>query len=249
MSSRRAFLLGGLALAAGACAATTPARSGVSPEISVPGSTPVMNKRAVFVATGPVERAAVALTFHTNGDLRLAQRLLDITTTRQVPVTCFIVGDWLEQNPTWGPKLIAAGHELANHTFTHPDVTKLTQPELEFEISRCRDILTLRAHGPGRYFRPSGIDDGTAPPSDLVLRAAATSGYPTVLGFGVDPFDYRDPGTTAVASRMLAGSRPGSIISLHFGHPGTVDALPMILDGLAGQNLLPVTVSGLLGAG
>jgi peptidoglycan/xylan/chitin deacetylase (PgdA/CDA1 family) len=79
-----------------------------------------------------------------------------------------------------------------------------------------------------------------------VLSVSAQAGYATVLGFDVDPLDYDDPGAAAVTERTLAAVKPGSIISLHFGHPGTVAALPGILDGLDQRGLAPVTVSTLL---
>ncbi len=81
----------------------------------------------------------------------------------------------------------------------------------------------------------------------MVLEEAGKAGYQAVLGFDVDPLDYRDPGRDAVVSRTLATVKPGSIVSLHFGHQGTVDALPAILDGLADKRLQPVTLSTLLG--
>ena len=68
-----------------------------------------------------------------------------------------------------------------------------------------------------------------------MLDVAGEAGYRTVLGFDVDPHDYEDPGADAVAQRTLAAVGPGSIVSLHFGHPGTIAALPAILDGLAAE--------------
>jgi peptidoglycan/xylan/chitin deacetylase (PgdA/CDA1 family) len=68
-----------------------------------------------------------------------------------------------------------------------------------------------------------------------------------VLGFDVDPLDYDDPGAAVVTRRTLDAVQPGSIISLHFGHPGTIAALPDILDGLDERDLTPVTASKLLG--
>ena len=53
--------------------------------------------------------AQVALTFHTNGDLSLAERLLAITVQRATPITCFIVGDWLEQHPEWARQAARRG--------------------------------------------------------------------------------------------------------------------------------------------
>ena len=114
------------------------------------------------------------------------------------------------------------------------------------EIVRCRDALARDAGSPGRFFRPSGTDDGTTAPPAVVLDVAAEAGYATVLGFDVDPFDYDDPGADAVVQRTLAAVRPGSIVSLHFGHPGTNAAMPALLDGLEERGLQPVTASNLL---
>src|SRR5262249_19753289 len=98
----------------------------------------------------------------------------------------------------------------------------------------------------GRFFRPSGTADGVANPGPVVLEAAGGAGYPVVLGFDVDPLDYDDPGSAAVAQRTLASVRAGSVVSLHFDHQGTIDATPAILDGLVARGLTPVTASRLL---
>jgi peptidoglycan/xylan/chitin deacetylase (PgdA/CDA1 family) len=134
---------------------------------------------------------------------------------------------------------LVAGLELANHTYSHPAFLSLTPDAMRAEIERCRDVIVRLTGYPGALFRPSGTDDGTAPPPDAVLDAAAETGYRTVLGFDVDPHDYADPGADAVVRRTLAAVKPGSIVSLHFGHPGTVEAMPRILDGLEERNPLP----------
>jgi peptidoglycan/xylan/chitin deacetylase (PgdA/CDA1 family) len=202
---------------------------------------------ARFVPSGPPNHRRVALTFHTNGDLDLAGQLLDLLASRQVRITSFIVGNWLEANPDMATRIAAGGHEFANHTYTHPTFGDLSPDAMLSEIVQCRDVLTRLTGGPGVAFRPSGTDDGTASPSEQVLDIAAQAGYGIVLGFDVDPLDYDDPGADVVAERTLAAVGPGSIVSLHFGHPGTVAALPAILDGLDAKNLQPVTVSALLG--
>ena len=204
-------------------------------------------RAATFVDTGPTNRDRVALTFHTNGSLDLAQQLLDVLSAHSVVMTSFVVGDWLDANPTWADKITNAGHELANHTYTHPSFLTLSRDAMLDEIVRCRDVLERLSGSPTKFFRPSGTDDGTAALPDVVLDVAGEAGYATVLGFDVDPHDYDDPGADAVVQRTLAAVAPGSIISLHFGHPGTIAALPAILDGLEEKNLTPVHASQLLG--
>ena len=79
-----------------------------------------------------------------------------------------------------------------------------------------------------------------------MLDEAAKAGYPTVVGYDVDPLDYQDPGTALVVSRTLAGAHGGSIISLHLGHAGTVAALEPIINGLRKKGLQPATVTTVL---
>lgn len=202
--------------------------------------------RARFVDTGPRTHDRVALTFHTDGDLGLAQQLLDELAKRNTVMTSFLVGSWLDANPAWAKKLLEAGHELANHTYSHPAFLSLSPEAMRDEIARCRDVIVRLTGYPGVFFRPSGTDDGTATPPADVLDASAAVGYRTVLGFDVDPLDYTDPGADAVVQRTLAAVGPGSIVSLHFGHTGTVAAMPRILDGLDQRGLTPVTASKLL---
>ncbi len=197
---------------------------------------------AVEVVHGPRTRTQVALTFHGNGDPALALALLQAVDARSAHITVFAVGNWLAANPDIGRRILAGGHELANHTYTHPDLGTLGEQAVEEEFAKARDVLQRLTGGNGRYARPSAMDRSTP----LVRAAAGRVGYRTLVAFDVDPSDYRDPGASAVVSRTLAGVQRGSIVSMHLGHAGTVQALPGVLDGLAARGLEPVTVATLL---
>lgn len=110
------------------------------------------------------------------------------------------------------------------------------------EISRGAEALRKATGSQGWWFRPSGTPHSTA----TIRAAASRSGYLRCVSYDVDPQDYRDPGSAQVVSRTLAKVRPGSIVSLHLGHAGTVAALPQILAGLKARKLLPETLSRLL---
>jgi peptidoglycan/xylan/chitin deacetylase (PgdA/CDA1 family) len=195
-----------------------------------------------FVANGSRDRPIVALTFHGSGDVALLDRLLAVAATHRAPLTIFAVGQWLDANPAIARRVLDAGHELANHTYTHPALGRVGADAARREVQQCRDALIRHAAGPGKWFRPSGVEV----PSATILAAAAAAGYSTVVGYDVDPRDYQDPGAAVVRARVAAGVRPGAIVSLHTGHLGTVDALAGILDDLDARGLRPVTVSGLL---
>lgn len=227
----------------------TTAPPGTVPPATAPPTTatPAPTGPADFVPRGPATANRVALTFHTDGDLTIADQLLRTLRQRGVPMTSFLVGEWLAANPDWAKRLLDDGHELANHTYTHPTFSTLTPDAMRDEITRTRDLLDRLTGSPGAYFRPSGTANGVDSPSADTLAAAGTAGYRTVLGYDVDPLDYQSPAPEVIAQRTLAAAHPGAVVSLHFGYPNTVAALPAILDGLAQRGLTPVTASALLG--
>jgi len=248
--SRRTFLAAGATLALAACAgakrhASTqqhPAATTRPPSSSSPSSNTSPSGPARFVRSGPSDRHAVAFTFHGSGDVGLLDGLLAAARRADAPITVFAVGSWLDANPGVARTILDAGHELANHTYTHPALGRLGPAAVASEITRCRDALARHAGRPGLWFRPSGIET----PTQLMLEEAGRAGYATVVGYDVDPRDYQDPGSTAVLDRVSAGLHPGSIVSLHTGHAGTVAAFePMVMAARA-RGLRPVLVHELL---
>ncbi|GAC1326762.1 MAG: polysaccharide deacetylase family protein [Mycobacteriales bacterium] len=249
--SRRALLGTAAAAVAAACSSQRSSqRAAPAPSLATGGTTPPPATGQAPVATGPAvevlrgssNRPEVALTFHGAGSPALATALLSEAERGGAKLTVLAVGSWLADNPQLARRILDGGHELGNHTFTHPSLGQLPEAAVAKEVAGCADVLTRLTGSKGAYFRPSGIDRATP----LMLAVAGAAGYRTSLGFDVDPHDYQDPGSAAVGQRLLAAVRPGSMVSLHLGHQGTVDALPAILDGLRGKGLRPVTVSTLL---
>ncbi|HEX4015557.1 MAG TPA: polysaccharide deacetylase family protein [Frankiaceae bacterium] len=222
--------------------ATTPAAPTSAAVSASPAPTGVAGGPALEIVNGSRAKAQVALTFHGNGDPALAEALLRAAEAKGAHITVFAVGNWLAVNQALGKRILASGHGLANHTYTHPDLSVLSETGVEQEFAKARDVLVQISGSNGLYARPSQMNRSTP----QVRAAAAAAGYQTVVAFDVDPSDYLDPGASLVISRTLAGVQRGSIVSMHLGHAGTVQALPAILDGLAARDLTPVTVQTLL---
>jgi peptidoglycan/xylan/chitin deacetylase (PgdA/CDA1 family) len=225
--------------------AATPAGVPTSPS---PGTLPPTSASkplgaARYVPNGDRAGSGVALTFHASGDPTLAQQLLDVVAGAGVPITVFGVGQWMAAHPDLVARIAHDGHELANHTLTHQAMGQLSAERISQEVVGCADVLRNLTGSITAWFRPSGI----AVPTATILEQAGRAGYPVSVGYDVDSLDFQDPGAAAVQANVLGHVQPGSIVSLHFGHQGTIAAFGPIVDGLRGHGLRPVTVTQLLG--
>jgi peptidoglycan/xylan/chitin deacetylase (PgdA/CDA1 family) len=225
-----------------ATGATAAAPSGAGSPVATASASRSSAGPATEIVHGPASAAGVALTFHGAGDPVLAKELLGRAEAEGAKLTVLAVGTWLQQYPEMAKRILDGGHELGNHTYRH-----LTMPQLDAatdlsEIVKCALVLRSLAGSPGRWFRPSG----TARATPAILAAAGRAGYAECLSYDVDPQDYTDPGTTQVVTRVLDAVRAGSIVSLHLGHRGTVDAIPAILLGLRSRGLPAVSMSSLM---
>ena len=194
------------------------------------------------VVHGSRDRTEVALTFHGQGPVSIADALLAEAERAGARVTVLAVGTWLGQYPQIAQRILRGGHDLGNHTMHHLDIAAMDGAGAYAEIAGCARRLRALTGSIGRWFRPSQTQYSTP----LIEREARKAGYPTCVSYDVDSLDYTDPGPDAVVATVLGSARPGSIISLHLGHPGTVTAIPAILRGLAGRKLRPVTLTELL---
>jgi peptidoglycan/xylan/chitin deacetylase (PgdA/CDA1 family) len=227
----------------GARPATTPATSAPMPTPSVgPTTTTTTEALPAEISHGPRDRAKVALTFHGQGDPVIVSRLLNEITKGKAHVTVLAVGTWLATQPDLARQIADAGHELGNHTQHHGDIKRMSAARAHAEINDCAQILRSLTGSIGRWFRPSQTQHATSTIKDQARRV----GYATCLSYDVDSLDYTDPGADAVVANTLRAARNGSIISLHFGHAGTVTAMGPLLRGLHERGLQPVTVSELI---
>ena len=232
---------------AGRPATTTPPSASTSPSPTADATGPAPRPRIAStsgpdIVHGPRDRQEVALTFHGAGDPAIARSLLTVCRAHDARITVFAVGQWLQAEPHMAAAVLDGGHELGNHTWSHQQMKQLSAEQARVEVARGAAALRAATGTAGWWFRPSGTLHSTA----TIRAAAGHAGYQRCVSYDVDPEDFRDPGADLVRSRTLAAVRPGSVVSLHFGHEGTLRALPAILDGLAARKLEPVTLSRLL---
>ena len=184
----------------------------------------------------------VALTFHGAGAPDYADPLLKLFKSTGTKVSVFAVGTWLVNEPAIASRIVGDGHDLGNHTMTHTQMKTISAKRVESEISGCADELTKLIGNHGAWFRPSGTQFSTP----TIRKAALKHGYGQCISYEVDSEDFKDVSKAKMISNVMDNVKNGSIISMHFGHKVTLDAMPTILEKLHTAGITPVTLTELL---
>ncbi len=184
----------------------------------------------------------VALTFDAGASGKPGNDILKALQERGIRCTFFITGEFAHMNPDLLRAIAADGHEFGNHTWSHPDLTKLPDDEIRDELRRTEEeVSSLTGLSTLPWFRPP-----YGARNRRVLKVAADEGYECVY-WTLDSWDAYKKGITAeeITERILSRIRPGAVVLCHIGSSATAEALPGVLDGIAEMNLTPVRVSDL----
>jgi peptidoglycan/xylan/chitin deacetylase (PgdA/CDA1 family) len=193
------------------------------------------------VSRAPAATDAVALTFHGDGPPALAEALLTEAEKAGARLTVLAVGRWLAQYPQMAERVLKGGHELGNHTENHLAVDRMSPTQAFNEIEQCAERLEKLTGSRGRWFRQSQGQHA----SPTVRAAATRAGYDTLLSYDLDSRDFLNPGSPTIVRNVLGRIQGGDVVSMHLGHPQTVQALPQIFAALNARGLRAVTASEL----
>ncbi|MDH7601453.1 MAG: polysaccharide deacetylase family protein [Armatimonadota bacterium] len=185
----------------------------------------------------------IALTFDAGASSAPTASLLDTLRSAGLHVTFFLTGKWCERNETLVRRIANEGHEIANHTYSHPDLRKLSSEAIREELTKTDEIVTrITGQHCAPYFRPPyGSRDRR------VIEAARQAGF-TCVYWSVDSWDAFKRGITPdeIKTRVLSKAKAGDIVLMHCGSPATAEALPEIIQELESRGLRIVPVSELL---
>ncbi|HWD39655.1 MAG TPA: polysaccharide deacetylase family protein [Fimbriimonas sp.] len=198
-----------------------------------------MRRRPDIIYRGNSEDKVVALTFDDGPHPEKAEELLNLLRQMNVKATFFVVGKMVERHPEIVRMEASEGHEIGNHSFSHVNLSKIPEEDVEVEYRACQDLLKqVIGHG-ARYCRPPG---GQTTPA--VMRAAANCAMSTAM-WSDDPKDYANPGADVIQDRVLDHLSNGAIILLHEGVDETMRILPRLVTELRSEGYRFVTMSQL----
>ena len=204
----------------------------------------------------------VALSFDDGPDPKWTPKILDILKQKRVKGTFMLIGAEAAENVGVMQRIYREGHEIGNHTYTHPDISEISQRQLDLEVKLTERLFASKLGIQPLYFRPPydideepDTDDQSAPVVQI-----QNDGY-TIIGSKLDTNDWNEnPRKTPaemtqliLAQLEIMKAKPqfrGSVILLHDGggdRSATVAALPILIDALRGRGYSIVQVSALMG--
>jgi len=199
---------------------------------------------AVEIGRGNPDRPWIALTFDAGSDIGPLPSILETLSEKDVRSTFFITGIMLNQpdGTELLQRIVAEGHELGNHSDTHPQFTTLTNEEMAKELAALEDaVVRLTGVSTKPYFRPPfGNRD------DRVRQVVQQNGYFTIY-WTYEVRDWTEDRTAEdIFNRAVGQASNGAIVVMHVGAWETAEVLPDIIDELRARGYRLVTLSELL---
>ncbi len=179
----------------------------------------------------------VALTYDDGpGDPEGEDSLLDAAAEAGVRLTYFLLGRNVAAYPGTVERMVDQGHEIANHTHSHPQLDRSSPATVRAQVRQADDAIEAAGAGRPELLRP--------PFGALDSAAAGVLGHPAIL-WDVDTEDWRHKNPGKVVASVARDARPGSIVLMHSIHPSTIEASPQVFRTVAEKGLYAVTTSEL----
>ena len=188
-----------------------------------------------------VDGPYIAMTFDDGPSATLTPKLLDLLAAHHIKATFFVIGENVAEHSEIVARAAGEGHEIANHSWSHPNLGKMSGDSVRSQLQRTDDAIQNATGKRPTLMRP--------PYGSITAREKRwihdEFGYQIIL-WDVDPYDWKRPGPAVVRNRILKETQPGSIVLSHDIHPGTIEAMPSTFDALEAKGFKFVTVSELI---
>lgn len=185
------------------------------------------------------EDCKVAISFDAAWGNEDTADILEILKEHNVKATFFMTGGWIETYPDDVKAIAAGGHDLANHSENHKQMSQLSKSECMEEIKKPHDKVKELTGVDMKLFRPPYGDY-----NNTLLEAVNECGYYGIQ-WDVDSLDWKNYGVDSIINTVVNHKHlgNGSIILMHNGATSTKDALPKVIEGLEekGYELVPIS--------
>ncbi|MDV5977738.1 UNVERIFIED_CONTAM: polysaccharide deacetylase family protein [Streptococcus canis] len=180
----------------------------------------------------------VALTFDDGPDPATTPQVLDILARYHAKASFFMMGSKVVNNEALVKRVSEAGHDIGNHTWDHPNLTKLPVDQIQSEVNRTNQAIEKACGKKPLYLRP--------PYGATNAMVQQASGLTQML-WTVDTRDWENHSTEGIMANLKKQLQPGGVVLMHDIHQTTVDALPTVMEYLKAEGYQCVTLSELYG--
>lgn len=202
------------------------------PSISEEGFQSIVQKHdAIFL--GDTKQKELYLTFDNGYENGFTAKILDVLKEKQVPAIFFVTGHYIQDQPELLKRMVQEGHLIGNHSWSHPDLTRVSDQKLKEELDKVKtEVAELTGQKEMPYLRPPrGIF------SDRVLAASKAYGYTNVFwSIAYKDWDTKvQKGWAYAYDSVMTQLHPGAVILLHSVSKDNAEALAKIIDGARKQ--------------
>ena len=198
------------------------------------------NQRRLPIYSVETENKKIAISFDAAWGDQFTDDILDILDEYKIKTTFFLVAFWIDKYPDMAKKIHERGHEIGNHSTTHPHMSKLSKEQIVNELKTTGDKIAAITGKQPVVFRPPFGDY-----NNLLIETAEELGYSTIQ-WDLDSLDWKEMGIQPVVDRITRNVKKGSIILFHNNAKYVSDFLPLVLDKLQSQGYKIVPISDLI---
>lgn len=198
------------------------------------------SKKPLPIYSVGTEEKVVSISFDAAWGEEKTDEILKILSDRNIKTTFFLVGYWVDKYPERVKQIFDAGHEIGNHSATHPHMTQISRDQMIKELTSCSDkVERVTGVRPNLFRAPYGDYNSE------VVTTSKEQGY-TMVQWNLDSLDWKNKGVQAMVNQVVPKVENGSIILFHNNSEYITQALPLILDEIMKQGYKIVPVSELL---
>ena len=208
--------------------------------LNQPATTVVAQKRELPIYSVERDDKVVSISFDASWGADKTIPILDILDQYGVKTTFFLVGGWVDKYPDMVKEIFARGHEIGNHSNTHPQMSKLGEEGIRDELRMMSDKVEKLTGVRPTLFRPPYGDY-----NNRVVQVSRAEGYEAVQ-WSIDSLDWKDRGTQDIIKRCTYKVENGDIVLFHNDSNDIVNALPTVIQHYQGLGYTIVPVGQLI---
>ena len=196
-----------------------------------------------WISKGTTTEKVIAITIDDGSDGGSYSKILQVLDKHNVKATFFLTGSAAEKRPSIIRQTINEGHEIGNHSYNHPEFTKVSNNEMRSQLSRTETIIkNITGKSTKPYFRaPYGSTNQN------VLTTVGNAGYAYTFHWTIDTLDWTGNSANTIYNRVMNGLQPGAIILMHTGAAtNTVAALDRLIPAIKNKGYKFVKISQLM---